>query len=312
MSAPVFRPHLCTTVDWSPINAAGAQSAIAALLAGFVFTGIIVVLSVPSQRHHREAAQALKMLLTAFFGLAVTAYLLADMAGEQACMRAETTEALAGGSLGAFAVITVVALTWLVVAYDYHENDVLTYLRILAYVSSSFVVLLLCTSSVTYLSADMPEASNTITDVLMYMTGGIAVLGGGGRIWWCGKRIWSPASANGIQHVSSTPDRAVNISITVALIYLTISSLVTGIAASFPGQDWYPYPVRWAVYVVAASSLVLPLIVLIFMLNAIARVGEDSAAIRIASARSEGKVNEAAGKSDLDLDDSVDPIPPLA
>jgi hypothetical protein len=270
MSAPIFKPHLCTTVDWSPISAASAQSAIAALLAGFVFAGIIVVLSVPSQRHQREAAQALKMLLTAFFGLTVTSYLLADMAGEQACLRAETTEALAGGSLGAFAVITVVALTWLVVAYNQHENDVLIYLHVLVYVSSSFVVLLLCTSSVTYLSADMPQASNTAIDVLMYMTGGIAILAGGVWIWRFRPKA-APLVLPTRPEVSTTSNRAVNNSIAVALAYLTISSLATGILVSFPGQDWYPSPARWVVYLVAESSLVLPLIALLFMVNSMAR-----------------------------------------
>jgi hypothetical protein len=302
MSAPVFKPHLCTTVDWSPINAASAQSAIAALLAGFVFTGIIVVLSVSSERHHREAAQALKIFMTAFFGLAVTAYLLADIAGEQACWRAETIETLAGGSLGAFAVITVVALTWLVVAYSHHENNVLTYLHILAYVSSSFVVLLLCTSSVTYLNADMPDVSNTTVDILMYTTGGVAILGGAVWIRWRSKHASSRAPANGQRHVAITSDGTVNFAITVALVYLAISSLVTGIAASFPGQDWYPFPARWVVYLVAESALVLPLVVLVFMVNAIARVRERAP---------EGQIGEVPEESDLDGSDTSDPIPPL-
>src|ERR1700761_8612030 len=75
---------LCHNLDRSPIAAASSQSSISAILAGFVFAGIIVVLSVRAPLK-REAAQALKLLFTAFFGVAVTAYLLADNAGEQTC-----------------------------------------------------------------------------------------------------------------------------------------------------------------------------------------------------------------------------------
>src|SRR5262249_36817539 len=68
-------------------------------------------------------------------------------------VRVNAEETLNGGMLGTFAIIMIVSLTWVVVAYDRHPHDTLPFLRSLIYFASAFVVLLLCTSSYTYLAA---------------------------------------------------------------------------------------------------------------------------------------------------------------
>jgi hypothetical protein len=230
-------PDLCHNLDWNPIAAAASQSAIAAVLAGFVFAGIIVVLSVRAHSVQRESALALKLLLTAFFGLAVTAYFLADLAGEQTCARAETTEALAGGSLGTFSVITIAALTWLVVAYKRHEQ-VLGFLHALVYVASSFVTLLLCTSATSYINADLPHASQTLADVLIYTAGGLFLTGGALWLWWY-SRTRRGQKPHNPQHIATTSDTVVNYCVGTALAYLAVSSVATGVSASLPPRMWY-------------------------------------------------------------------------
>jgi len=262
-----FTPDLCKTHDWSPIAGAASQSAIAAVLAGFVFAGIIVIISVTEHGLKREAAQALKLLFTAFFGLAVTSYLLADMAGEQTCPRAETTEALAGGALGAFAVIMITSLTWLVVAFKRHDHNVLEFLRGLVYVSCVFVVLLLCTNSTTYLVADLYNGPQSVVDPALYATGGLFIVGGAIWIW----RI--PKHNSKATDVATTSDTAVNWCTWGALTYLALTSLATGVAASIPAKMWYPYPARWPIYIAAASSLILPLVVLTLAIGGLARTG---------------------------------------
>jgi hypothetical protein len=260
---------LCHNLDWSPITAAASQSNISVILAGFVFAAMIVVLSVRAHSLQREAAQALKLLFTAFFGLLVNSYLLGDITGEQTCPRAETTEALTGGSLGTFAVITIVSLTWLVIAYQRHENDVLKILHGLVYVGSTFVVLLLTTSAITYLNVDLYGRSPIAVNILLYLTGGLAITIAAAWIWLRRRRMNSYIAKNN-PNISITTNRAVNNCVWAALSYLAVSSVATGVEAALPPHMWDP-PAPWAVYLATGGSLVLPLIVLGFALGALAR-----------------------------------------
>lgn len=260
-------PDLCHAHDWNPIAAASAQSSIAAVLAGFVFAGIVVVLSVRAHSLKRESALALKLLFTAFFGLAVTAYLLADLAGEQTCPRAETTEALAGSALGAFAVITITALTWLVVAYQRHDDGVLKFLHGLVYVSCAFVILLICTNATSYLSADLPS-STVASGLPIYLFSGLSILGGAVWIW---RRHRSHTKEMHLHEASTTGNTAVNFCAWSALTYLAVTSVATGVEASLPPRMWYPSPEPWAIYLAAWASVALPLAVLGLAINALAR-----------------------------------------
>lgn len=265
---------LCHNLDWSPIGSASAQSSIAAILTGFVFAGIIVILSVRAPLR-REAAQALKLLFTAFFGLAVTAYLLADVTGEQTCPRAETTEALMGGSLGTFSVVTIVSFTWLVIAYKGHDYNVLKFVHGLVYVSCAFVTLLLTTSATSYLNADLYYRSNQIADSVLDVIGVLTLTIGATWIFWLHRRKRPLHIKRTATDVAATTDGAVERCIWVALSYLALTSLATGIEASLPPHMWYP-PASWAIYLATGGSIGLPLIVLAFSLGAIARTSKTT------------------------------------
>lgn len=254
----------CATYGWSPIAAASSQSAIAAVLAGFVFAGIVVVLTVTTNGRKREAAQALKLLFTAFFGLAVTSYLLAEMAGDQICPRAQTTEVLAVGALGTFAVVMITSLTWLVVAFNRHDYNVLAFLRRLMYVSCIFIVFLLSTHSTSYLQAELPN-SRSIVNIVLYIASGLFLVAGAFWIWRVPK-VRSKSSG-----VSVTSDEAVNWCAWAALTYLAVTSLATGVVESSPPQIWNQYPASWPIYLAATSSLVLPLAVLTMAIRGLAR-----------------------------------------
>lgn len=267
--------HSCTPFDWSPIGAASSQSAIAALFAGFVFTGIIVILTVQSHSHRREAAQALKLLLTAFFGLAVNAYLLADMAGEHTCLRAQTTEVLAGGSLGAFAVMMVIFLTWLVAAYNRKDSEVLKLLHGLVYISCVFVALLLCSSSVIYIDAEIPKSANSAAHASAICIVVASLIGiGVFRVVRPPRRLSPAAAKRG--DVATTSAFAVQLSVWIALGNLTISSIATGIALSVPAADWYPSPPHWVAYITGILSILLPLAMLAAGVNAMAEIEAPS------------------------------------
>jgi hypothetical protein len=260
-----FTPGQCYTYGWNPIAAASSQSAIAAVMAGFVFAGIIVVLSVMADDLKREAAQALKLLFTAFFGLAVTSYLLAEMAGDQICPRAQTIEVLASGALGAFAVVMITSLTWLVVAYKRDDHNVLKFLHGLMYVSCIFIAFLLITHSSSYLEAELPNQPYSIVNTILYATSGLFLIAGTYLAWKAPKH----RSKSG--DVSITSDRSVNWCVWSVLIYLALTSLATGVTASSPPRMWNPYPAAWPIYLAAASSLVLPLAVLTLAILGLAR-----------------------------------------
>src|SRR5262249_4730820 len=119
----------------------------------------------------REAANALKLMFCAFLGLAVAAYLFADQAADGNCLRASSEEILAGGILGTFAIVMITSLSWLVAAYDMQKHDVLRFLRHLLYATSALVVVLLCTSSYSYLQADLPRGPSNATVFSLYATG---------------------------------------------------------------------------------------------------------------------------------------------
>jgi hypothetical protein len=75
----VISPDACGGA-WSPILAAGPQSALSGILAGFVFTGIVVVLStkpaanVSHVNKSKQRSYALQLFTAAFITLALDSY----------------------------------------------------------------------------------------------------------------------------------------------------------------------------------------------------------------------------------------------
>jgi hypothetical protein len=244
-------------------------------LAGFVFLGIVTVLSVRSKAA-RPASAALKLLFSAFFGLAVVAYLFADQAADSLCVRVNAEETLNGGILGTFAIIMIVSLTWLVVAYDRHPHDTLRFLRGLIYFASAFVVLLLCTSSYTYLAAVTWNGVPRVAIAFIYGIGALAwiaavVFGSasGGRL-----RAWTKRQ-NGHVRIKAlvarlhAPLRGVVASCWAALGYLAAASVTEAVVLAVPDSAWDTtrQPI---VDALAWGSLLLPLAVLVLALRGLA------------------------------------------
>jgi hypothetical protein len=261
-------PGACPAVlDWSATNAASGQSVLSGVLAGFVFGGIVVVLSTKESRKPLEAALALKLLFSAFFGLAVTAYLFADQAADTNCLRAQSEEVLGGGLLGTFAIIMIVSLTWLIVAYGLHAEGVLGFLRGLIYVASAFVVFLLCTSSYTYLDAVLPHGSSGVMIVRIYVIGGliwlVAVLiessaaarlmAWAARLLRFGNQSACPATGTWTARTS-----AVGLCAWIALGYLAAASFADSFVLGSSVSLWRS-PHLPGIYAVAWSSLLAPL-----------------------------------------------------
>jgi predicted membrane channel-forming protein YqfA (hemolysin III family) len=275
-AAPV--PGSCVgLLEWSPTQAASSQSALAGVLAGFVFGGIVVMVSVRVATRSEEAARALKLLLCAFFGLVVVAYLFADLAGDSNCLRANSEEVISGGILGTFAIVMIVSLAWLTVAYEMHARGVLRFLRHLIYVASAFVVLLLCTSSYSGLQAEFRRGPPLIVGIFIYVVGGLfyffSILGGSRSAAllrsWVARRIagsghGSGSTADGARQERGPVDRC----IWAALSYLGIAAIADAFVLGSSDTVW-DHPQAAFAYVVAWASLLLSISVLTLALRAI-------------------------------------------
>lgn len=252
---------------WSATTAGSGQSVLSGVLAGFTFAGVVLVLSVRAPSGGFAAANAAKLLFSAFLGLAVAAYLLADQAADTYCRRASAEEVVAGGILGTFAIIMIVSLTWLTIAYGMQDHGVLRFLRHLDYVATAFVVLLLCTSSFSFLAADLAAAPSPSAVTSLYLAGGLCCTLGHP----VSSRILAAALARVIPR-RNPPGRnsgsrqprfsAVDVCAWVALGYLTAAAISDAVVVSMTDNAW-SRPSALIVYVLAWASLVLPLGVLI-------------------------------------------------
>jgi hypothetical protein len=262
-------PDLCHSHDWSPIAAAVGQAPIAAVLAGFCFSGATLILTVPGgDRGEAAASQALKLLFTAFFGLAVVAYLYSDLGGDQACPRAEIEGVLNGGILATFAVLMIVALTWLTAAYRPGELSVLGFLRGLIYVATAFVLLLLGTSSAGFINAELTDGSHLGVSSALFAVTAVTGVAGGVWVWRIEHRARGGAVRDPVP--GTAEDAAVRDCVWAALAYLGVSALTSGVALSVAAKEYYPPP-AWSAFVAAWASLVLPVVILALGIRAMAR-----------------------------------------
>jgi hypothetical protein len=270
LAAPSSAPGACVgALDWSAPVAAPSQSTLSGVLAGFVFGGIVVLLSVRVPSRGAQAAEALKLLFSAFFGLAVVAYLLADQAADTDCLRAISEETLAGGILGTFAVVMIVSLTWLVVSYELHDHGVLRFLHHLIYFACFFVTLLLCTSSYSYLQAQVRGGPVGWMVLLIYLAGGllylIALPAGSRAAALLPLRLSRPTWIHIVRAHGSAVDRCVWAALGYLAVAAAADSYVLGVAAS----EW-SHPVIPVAYLVGWGSLILPMGVLILAVHALA------------------------------------------
>jgi hypothetical protein len=110
----------CLQYGWNVVAAAGANSQLAGVLAGFVFTGIVFLFGRSGLRN----IQAITLLSSAFVVLAFDSYLYSLVAGgtdDTICIRVWSESMPAGGLLGVGGAAVVTALCRL--AYDYVDTE---------------------------------------------------------------------------------------------------------------------------------------------------------------------------------------------
>jgi hypothetical protein len=122
----------CPGAAWNVISAAGPLSQLAGVIAGFVFAGVIVLLSQPrpstvasEQQTGSARLRALIPFFATFVAMGLNAYVFGLLAGEEpgdSCRRVWTATAVASGMLAIGTVASVCGIVLLVRAYLAREH----------------------------------------------------------------------------------------------------------------------------------------------------------------------------------------------
>jgi hypothetical protein len=109
----------CAPVVWDVVKAAQSFSALAGLIAGFVLTGLIVLLVERLRQFNRALVPALMLFFAGFVGLGLNSYIFALVSGESAdaCRRVWTAASVSSGLLAAGVVAAVGGVVLLVHSY---------------------------------------------------------------------------------------------------------------------------------------------------------------------------------------------------
>ncbi|WP_405844628.1 hypothetical protein [Streptomyces sp. NBC_01518] len=264
-----FDPDVCTNgqMDWNPIGSAGAFSAFCGILAGFVFSGVVMVIGQQnSAGGDGHASRGLRLLMPSFFGLAVASYLYSVVTGELVCRRALVEQLFVGGILAANAVVVIAALSWLFLAYGRNSDGEVRFLRGLVLVSAIFAMFMLATSSVSF--------HNALTDR--------------NAAWWAFRMVWGsfavllfatvflwrkPVPPVRAANIAGWPydilNKRVNFS---AWLNLLTSTGLAGFSGFFVGTSYnrVNYP-RWEIYTMSEAALIVPALTIMSVLWAIPR-----------------------------------------
>jgi hypothetical protein len=248
---------------WSPIMAAGPESTLSGVLAGFVFTAITVILTTSSARPARPArpdkagegrSYALQMLASAFIIFALDSYLGSVIAGELACSRAYAQIALLGGILGDGAILTIAGLGWLIVAYSVPAKGIDTVLSYINWGVWAIVVFMLTTSAMGIGEAMLPGRSHAVVNSVPWVLG-IALA----AAVFVRARNHRELGKSGGEALStgSRIQKSVSYAALSGLAAAIFGVLFTGIARMF-GDTWWITPSSAAIYVVVVLSVLVP------------------------------------------------------
>jgi hypothetical protein len=238
--------------DWSPIESAHATSEFCTFLAGFVFTGMVLVITERRDHEADDAVVALKLLLCAFLPLGLCAYLVSDTSGEHVCSRALGESVLDGAMLGIGAATILVAIVWLLSAY--RRREVAGLARRVCYAAFGFVDLLICTSAMSYVWDLSPvHRVHVIAFVLTVAVAATVAV----ALWVVRHFPWLPPKPS---HAS------INRAVAAILVQTAVLGTAVGLMLNAPASWQQPLWVTWSFY---GLTLVFPTTSLILLMRAI-------------------------------------------
>jgi hypothetical protein len=252
-----FTPDRCDkgTVDWNPIASAEAMSGFCGILAGFVFAAVVMVIGEKNPTGgDGHASRGLRLLLPSFFGLAVAAYLYALTAGELVCRRALTEQLFAGAILAADAIVVILSLAWLLLAYQRNQHGEVRFFRGLILVTALFSLSMLTVSSVGFHNAVLERKAAGWADAMVW-TSGIAFMA---VVWRCWRRptpLPPPGAPPNWQNEVFLNKR-VTVSSWTTLLVGGVLAAASAAAVGIPYDSW-DMP-TWLVYTMSEAALVIP------------------------------------------------------
>lgn len=287
----------CPTAPWSAVTSAQANAALAGVLAGFMFGGIVLLLG---QRPTPRRLQAMSLMLAAFVVLGLDAYLFGLVTGETAalCRRQWTEAMIAAGLLGVGVVAIMCALGLLLNSYIGPEertpaaapgaqaepagepdlaglDEPAELLRLLTrglmYGVVLLVVFLLTVTAEDYLNAVFSFHPPRWLADLVY---GYALLPAAGLAVTYRAKHPARDPGRGRAGAGSQPGRAaitgrlLTVATITAAAYAVLGTILASLAASFPAGDWNPMR-TWVAAGITAVSLLAPVPIFVAMASAV-------------------------------------------
>lgn len=165
----------CSSLDWNPVDVGQPHSQLAAVIAGFLFAGIVFLLG--RERPQKNDSYPYVLMLPAFFALLLDSFFFSVISGEQSCLRAWTETMIAAGLLGIGSLAVFVGLSWIVHNARPGDREPLRIVWITSYVIAGVVLLHLLVTTDYYLG-DMyaPDGPPTWLVVTTRLSIGVSVL----------------------------------------------------------------------------------------------------------------------------------------
>ncbi|MFF7205853.1 hypothetical protein [Streptomyces sp. NPDC008141] len=265
-----FVPDTCTKGpgDWNPIGSAEALSAFCGIFAGFVFSGVVMVIGQKNPAGgDGHASRGLRLLLPSFFGLAIAAYLYALTSGELVCKRALVEQLFAGAILAADAAVVITGLAWLLLAYERNAHGEVRFFRGLILVAAIFVMLMLAVSSVAFHNTWTERTASSVADWVVWGT--FAVLVAVVVLLWHKPVPPAPSGAPANWSYEHYLNRHVNVSAWLTLIVSAVLATASAYVVGVP-YDELNLPIG-LVYAMSEAALVVPALIILGAMRAVPR-----------------------------------------
>ncbi|WP_250038215.1 hypothetical protein [Paractinoplanes maris] len=250
----------CPTADWSPVASAESNTQLAAVLAGFVFAGLVMLLS--ERRPGPTRVRTIGLFCAAFIVLGLASYLFGLVTGDTdpaACKRAWTETVVASGLLGLGAVAMVSGIAWLLAAYlvatpeggDGGTSGLALdrlgqVVAVILYGVIAVVATLMAVTVYGYVRAWYATPSGWITGSLIAYTPVLLVV----LITW--RRLRPPRDGESERSID-----AMFVGTLTAVGYAVVGSVFTGVVASTHISYWEKPSAGWLV-VTALLALLVP------------------------------------------------------
>jgi hypothetical protein len=267
---------------WSMLNAAPAYAAFAGVLGGFLFLGIVTLMTerrrrdtdhttdnpangAPARAHKTTADRSptLMLFLPAFLCLLVSSFLFGEVSGDQVCTRGYVgglfaSSLLAVGALGVFS-----GISWMLDAYRESDEELRFTSIVFTYISYFIILISLLASSV-----------DVIKDALGNTPPAYAV----GPVLAYAPLLMASAIATRIWFMPTGPSRrqAYRAAVYFPVSYLVIMAVILAIMNSYGPAEWQSFN-DWKVYLALGVTLFFPAVIMIVYTRSLPDVHREKA-----------------------------------